>query len=116
MTATERTPFHWEMVDGDHPVPMPQSHEEALEMALTLALVCQDFGADDFIEMAEELADDGMDEDTVGGIQDKAKANADAIWAERLTRESAEKWTIWQAGNNPELDYLSGLTQPGVSE
>ena len=56
----ERVPFHWEMVEGDYPVPMPESHEEALEMALTLALVCTDSGADEFIEMAEELAAHGI--------------------------------------------------------
>jgi len=113
MTATERTPFHWEMVDGDFPVPMPESHEEALEMALTLALTCQDFGAGDFIEMAEELADDGMDEETIGNIKIKAEANANAIWAERHKLHSPEKWKIWMEGGNPDL---CGLTGMGVSE
>jgi hypothetical protein len=117
MTTPERTPFHWEMVDGGGPVPYPASHEEALEMALTMALVCQDFGADDFIEMAEELCDDGdMDEEIVGNIKIKSEANANAIWAERHKKEPAEKWALWVAGNNPELNYMSGLTQVGVSE
>lgn len=115
MTTTERTPFHWEMVDGDYPVPMPESHEEALEMALTLALVCTDSGAGDFIEMAEELADDGMDEETIGNIKIKAEANANAIWAERHKLHSPEKWKIWMTGDS-DVDYMSGLTQPGVSE
>ena len=113
MTATERTPFHWEMGDGDFPVPMPESHEEALEMALTLALTCQDFGAGDFIEMAEELADDGMDEETIGNIKIKAEANANAIWAERHKLHSPEKWKIWMEGGNPDM---CGLTGMGVSE
>ena len=113
MTTTERTPFHWEMVDGDYPVPMPESHEEALEMALTLALTCTDSGADDFVEMAEELAHDGMSEETVGNIKIKAEANANAIWAERHKLHSPEKWAIWLAGGNPDM---TTLTQPGVSE
>lgn len=85
-------------------------------MSLTMALVCQDFGADDFIEMAEELADDGMSEETVGNVKIKSEANANAIWAERHKKEPAEKWALWVAGNNPELNYMSGLTQVGVSE
>ena len=113
MAATERTPFHWEMVDGDYPVPMPESHEEALEMALTLALVCTDSGADDFVEMAEELADDGMSEETVGDLKIKAEANANAIWAERHKLHSPEKWKIWMEGGNPDM---CGLTGMGVSE
>jgi hypothetical protein len=111
----DRTPFHWEMVDGGHPVPMPESHEEALEMALTLALVCQDSGADDFIGMAEELADDGMDPETVDNIKIKAEANANAIWAERHKVHTPEKWRIWLTGD-PDMNYMSNLTQPGVSE
>ena len=112
----DRTPFHWEMVDGDYPVPMPESHEEALEMALTLALVCQDFGAADFIEMAEELADDGMDPETVDNIKIKAEANANAIWAERHKKHSPEDWKIWAKGDDTRYWHMSGLTQPGVSE
>mgnify|MGYP001374553629 CR=1 FL=1 len=112
MTTTERTPFHWEMVDGDYPVPMPESHEEALEMGLTLALVSTDAGADDFIEMAEELAEE-MDEEIVGNVKIKAEANANAIWAERHKKAPPEKWVIWMAGGNP---GMCGLTGMGVSE
>ena len=112
----ERTPFRWEMVDGGDPVPMPATHEEALEMALTLALVCQDFGADDFIEMAEELAEDGMSEETVGNIKIKAEANANAIWAERHKKYSPEDWKIWAKGDDTRYWHMSSLTQPGVSE
>ena len=50
---TKANPFRWEMVDGDFPVTDPESPEEALEMALTLSLVCQDYGASNFIELSE---------------------------------------------------------------
>ena len=106
----ERTPFRWEMVDGGDPVPMPATHEEALEMALTLALVCQDFGADDFIEMAEELAEDGMDEEIVGNIKIKAEANEaleaatgqdfafDPLAPDRQA-EAIARWRAWLIAN-----------------
>jgi hypothetical protein len=85
---------------------MPESHKEALEMALTLALVCTDAGADEFVCMAEELADD-MEDEIVGDIKIKAEANANAIWAERMKMHPAEKWKIWSAGGNPEMTPLT---------
>lgn len=114
---SKANPFRWEMVDGDVPVTTPESPEEALEMALTLSLVCQDFGAPDFIELAEETVEElEIDDETVANIKIKAEANANAIWAERLKKYPQEDWKIWSKGDDTRYWHMSALTQPGVSE
>lgn len=110
-------PFRWEMVEGGDPATRPESPEEALEMALTLSLVCQDFGAPDFIGLAEETVEVfDMDEETIANIKIKAEANANAIWAERLKKHPQEDWLIWSKGEDTRYWHMSALTQPGVSE